>query len=1061
MEDVGNTKVEPVPAELESHEADNITAQDPAQECSNTGLDPDVKPVAIAKDVASPMTFVYGKVPQYVTAKSREAGLRWIYTSIHKCKICPEDQSEPMEKDDFCAHLADVHDMGISGYESKYGKETYDKESHDCRICHQLVLREPQAMVKHLAQHYPRKKRTIGHMIPIYHSQYIAPPPPKNESKKNSISRAEVIDSVSKCIYTCKICDWFKPSYSRNDFREHLMETHHMNLKAYNERFKTTATVERFVNCKLCGKDVIKDWFYIDIHLKVEHEIKGERYPVWLEKQLGGVLEKNEPDKELNVMIAQWKKDSKTRPEFEPEESKRRSNRFMPGKEEVPPEVGNHFLAQEPNVVEEIVSYTKKNKPAVPVFENDTIKYETEVKRILFNYWANAHEVQCKICDESFFGVKYNFRWHLSSKHNVKVTDYEAQFGIVTAINRSKPCLICQQEIPMHQAKWATHLKTVHKVPTLKYFQDYLEPSLGEEGVAALEKRAQDLEALGGLRPLHYIKMRKEAHEWANQCVYECKLCSEFPSNSCRKAFRLHLTSAHDDMSLARYQELFGSVEASYVPFSCLICDKSLILDADIIKAHASSVHSLKFPDFYEKFIKGKDIENADPVLNEIEHNPGLPSVGPSVDLPEPYKGKDQKLQEKAVDWCSKCVYACRLCLDFGPSHSRSDFVDHLKKKHNSNEKIYIEHFGSLEETASFKDFHCELCTTVLIMSHDLVSCHLQEEHDLTVTEYYVEHVNDTEEADSPEDPEDRLQKELNRCNAYIKRPKVKATVYSKVRALDWSQKCTYSCKICKNGAPFKGDYPRFAFIEHLRVEHSIDPSKYAKVFGSLYAKKTTVDCEICWSTVLCDSVVFGNHLDRYHGLDLMSYFLQYVDGSGDKAAREDLTYRDMDEEDEVAKNWATQCLYDCKMCNKTVDFGLTRFELFNHLWHDHLTTVEEYEDMHGNSEVVSRRMDCSLRVCKKARLLWDYCVLTSHAVKVHKMPLTKYHKLSTLLSKSTVKSDKDLKMKAATWANQCFYDCRVCSQFKAFIFKGSVFGSYPRSPRDDRRRIQRHQWPT
>ena len=136
------------------------------------------------------------------------------------------------------------------------------------------------------------------------------------------------------------------------------------------------------------------------------------------------------------------------------------------------------------------------------------------------------------------------------------------------------------------------------KINTVKKAAPVLqELSQGEENNSDEGQELQENEPAVGK------KEKDEVHQWANQCLYSCKLCS-MKSNS-YFPFTNHLKRVHN-IQAKDYKQRHGDMRHQFKLHACLICQKEVHHDACVLRKHVSGCHDLTLPQYFMKYCGGR-----------------------------------------------------------------------------------------------------------------------------------------------------------------------------------------------------------------------------------------------------------------------------------------------------------------------------------------------------------------------------------------------------------------------------------------------------------------------
>ena len=176
-----------------------------------------------------------------------------------------------------------------------------------------------------------------------------------------------------------------------------------------------------------------------------------------------------------------------------------------------------------------------------------------------------------------------------------------------------------------------------HRIDLPTYYRKHISLLSNEQNLST-KKLVVKSEKLAPAETEKAVKPREfnSTIEWAQQCIYSCKVCGEFSSND-RKKHAQHLLKSHNQMTVKSYINRFGSTMSKRVEHDCKICTTKVTHNRDAISSHLSIYHpNTTLPLYFNEYIRGS--------------NPGLENKRRAEESPEepPSKKIKQQVQVKS-----------------------------------------------------------------------------------------------------------------------------------------------------------------------------------------------------------------------------------------------------------------------------------------------------------------------------------------------------------------------------------------------------------------------------
>jgi len=205
----------------------------------------------------------------------------WSLRTSYECKLCNKFP-KTMQRTSFQKHIIKTHLMSLDTYAEVFGSCETNMVKHRCSICASFVLHDRDVLKRHLGTHkvtleayyasYVKNKVTVPANIMVKEME-------KQLDKENEkLVLKNVSDWSEKCVYMCKICYKFGPSYNYDGFVKHLLK-HGKTANKYTEEFGALeAKVHDYFKCELCGMEQTMNPKKVASHLKNNHDISLTAY---------------------------------------------------------------------------------------------------------------------------------------------------------------------------------------------------------------------------------------------------------------------------------------------------------------------------------------------------------------------------------------------------------------------------------------------------------------------------------------------------------------------------------------------------------------------------------------------------------------------------------------------------------------------------------------------------------------------------------------------------------------------------------------------------------------
>ena len=938
----------------------------------------------------------------------------WLNKCSYSCKMC---EFECSVYTTFFNHITKTHHTSGKEYMKKYGGELMTtKVYHTCQLCGFVLPWDRYLVVKHVSL----KHNSVS--LLDYSNKF--------ESIYQEVPDFEEKDSeqwMNRCIFECKECEAPKHFNTRGKVSLHLFKEHQMVVKDYIEKHKTVLKTVDNYTCKVCNSHIRWDSENIIAHLDRFHQLTTERY-------ISEIL-----NDDLETHLASFKKQSPQVPD--PSEENSSSNLNVSG----------------------------------------------------LSNWLNRCHYACTLCSfeinnySSFFG-------HLKAVHKMSGKEYlEQNGGKLCSTAVSHTCQICGFILDWDRTNISKHFQTKHNSISLKdYFTKY----------ADTYTDFPDL-------------VENEADKWMNQSTFQCKVCDQPKDFNTRNKLMLHLLKEHN-LSMKSYLEKEKQIISSLVNHTCKLCDKVMRWDSDTLIAHFDRFHSITPQNYFDNFLKDdfktilasmkksrskKSVESPNTYakgsptikwndkcsfscqicftvvksknilkwhlhnehkMNEIYYTDhfskealvkvthGCLICGEEIlfdslimskhlagshdkmtvavyksDFFNKYTTSNLNTKDIENDWIYKSHYNCKICLNI--IRGKDQFKKHLTTEHSTNFNDYAETHGHgiFEEhfhTCLVEDRQRKLCSKKVLWDGRSMTYHLGK-HNLNPEEYHSRYVVDNNEKIVETEKE------------------------------DWTNKCTFLCKICSKIFDIKSN-----LISHLKEDHDEAFSEGNSVMDFVvdYMLHT---CQVCSDNILWEDQALKSHLKSKHSLKIEEYASKHL-----------RTYQeneDCKKEMDTFDSWINQCIYRCMLCPDEVVMD-RKMRLLTHLSKKHSHNRAGYF-VNNEETTFVEKIEHVCQICTQP-ILWDVYYLQKHIENIHKIKTNIYRakfmskytdnageieklrkeenriakaskktrvslvtlededsSMSTTLPNYDDEEDDDSNEEVRTWARGCLYCCEIC----------------------------------
>ena len=489
------------------------------------------------------------------------------------------------------------------------------------------------------------------------------------------------------------------------------------------------------------------------------------------------------------------------------------------------------------------------------------VLHEEPVHQEHFYSWLNQNEYECKLCPTIY--EDYNsLKKHLNIKHEMSVKQYIDVYKSMRSKKISIQCPFpkCKNDISMERKDVVRHAKT-HSISIYKLYQ--LDHSSG----STTEVKFQ----------------------W-NQCKIQCFICSKV--FDCPSRYDQHLKDLHASTA----PPTLYSKESSILRHNCLLCDSTLTFSLWSVKAHIATSHDCSIGDYEQMF--SAELETLfrsmnQPKVNQSENHSILQIKQEPKECfsrTRHRRAKDKRdvrrkiMNDLKFEW-NQCEVHCSICTQ--TFSSSANFVFHLKNVHKKAFSTTL-----YRKDSSLPRHTCLICYAVLIFEYRSVRQHILRSHGFSMKVYEQQFSKELETIFNSMNQPNKVSEihsipqDKQECFLEVQHPRAKdkcvvskgndqhprakdKCVVSKGNDLkfDWNQ-CKIYCSICSK--MFGSSH---GFNCHLQNVHKKSFSKTLYGKGSILSRYT---CLICKSNMIFERVTVRQHVLRKHKISIKVYEQQF-----------------------------------------------------------------------------------------------------------------------------------------------------------------------------------------
>jgi predicted transcriptional regulator len=183
-----------------------------------------------------------------------------------------------------------------------------------------------------------------------------------------------------------------------------------------------------------------------------------------------------------------------------------------------------------------------------------------------FSQWLNVY--RCEAC--RFRGDSWtDFDSHVTTEHNLSVSEYGIRFGSVLVTTQWHRCMICKINMAHNADEMRKHFGSAHQITAVQYYEKYIASSSVEMTVDMNTDDADD--------------------DWMTRPpVMECAICEKTFSEA---MIASHVQANHYSES-GLYSLLHGQPKLRLPHFSCRVCAETMPHSEAHIREHLLGIHN-------------------------------------------------------------------------------------------------------------------------------------------------------------------------------------------------------------------------------------------------------------------------------------------------------------------------------------------------------------------------------------------------------------------------------------------------------------------------------------
>jgi len=873
-----------------------------------------------ASSSASPPTpttntvFTPPSTPPYMISKgsitfdSRPAS-QWYHGSDLTCEICHKSF---VDFTYYCTHIRTVHQISKEQYNEKYGTAAEAFRLYRCLVCGISIKWTYQSICGHLKSHEmtikeyelkhnvlenqstesgkipdltmnanasittvdegpaPKRPKLTDSIPPLVPIQPSIPPLQHKvmEVRKSDKISADVSSPTGKwynqCKFTCKACPEEKYFTVPQALRMHLNGIHSLSRKVYELTYGNAETVTRYWTCLICNKELKCQKGIIIQHLLNVHSMELVDY------------ERQYMDAGDQVVARESRKPRKNRVQ-----NNMKIQKNVPVDTYADPSDLSRFLVQRmdegldsvslegPAITEEL-PIDPPMDDSLPVSDHITSISTLEVEGMEHVPWYFGCRYSCQICNKVWH-YPQAARYHLDSVHKLTRAAYESQYGSCEIETRIFHCSICQRTMKCERDIIKYHLEAKHAMSLENYIDQFPNPivTIGESRRSNAATHARSVTPSMPMLQMFAspesspIKTEIPSTDPSGKAPWYRG--SNFTCIPCSRHFTAqvsyisHINTKHG-MNLREYREQFGSVE-EIKQYMCKIpgCTRYVSWTYSGINDHLKS-HNLTMAQYEQQYLG-------------IGAAP--PQVVNTINVSEQPNLEPEDFSTVVENWANGYLRECKICKRQVVGSTQS-FTNHVLEKHQITLTEYTVQHGVADSKTQCHV--CHLCSSVIEHQFDNLKNHI-ETHSITIEHYYHKFIGSTNKDATNADiivakptleqskPEPKPQIQITSITALSNSTPIK------VRKNHWANGCSYQCILCKGQK-----YPEeFMFKKHIMTAHNMAPEEYQNNFGDPALVKQLHICKVCTKDVKHEYTAILNHLRVKHNMTLTHYTQTYI----------------------------------------------------------------------------------------------------------------------------------------------------------------------------------------
>merc|ERR1719500_1884623 len=229
----------------------------------------------------------------------------------------------------------------------------------------------------------------------------------------------------------------------------------------------------------------------------------------------------------------------------------------------------------------------------------------------------------------------------------INFDQYLLDFGNANTVIHHHECELCGMGIIHTARNIENHLMTQHGVSMAQYYEEFkhsikiVNLEITDESLFQVDAASIMLEKQWRLPSqllAEGLPMRSPSVDWADRCLYECKVCRPSRKFNSKNKISFHVKRMHG-LKMTEYNQKYGSSLLSRSWHTCQICGISILCDYFSLYQHITKGHKVTLNDYQEQLMSGFETEK--------------------------------------IEWLNRCIFGCKICKQ--EFQFRSDFINHIE----------------------------------------------------------------------------------------------------------------------------------------------------------------------------------------------------------------------------------------------------------------------------------------------------------------------------------------------------------------------------------------------